>query len=133
LTTTSAVIYYYLVLRGSGCKKMRYGRELLKGSTDHLLLSLIGQEPTYGYQLIKEIGKRSGGYFEFKEGTIYTALHRLEKEGLIEGKWERIPNGQERRYYYLTKTGRRVLNEKKDEWRGFSAAVNLVTEPVNMG
>ena len=133
MTTPSAVIYYYLVVRGSGCKKMRYGRELLKGSTDHLLLSLIEQEPTYGYQLIKEIGKRSGGYFEFKEGTLYTALHRLEKEGLIEGKWERIPNGQERRYYYLTKMGRRVLNEKRDEWRGFSAAVNLVTKPANTG
>jgi len=126
-------VIHYLVLRGSGCEKMRCGRELLKGSTDHLLLSLIGQEPTYGYQLIKEIGKRSGGYFEFKEGTLYTALHRLEKEGLIEGKWERIPNGQERRYYYLSKTGRRVLNEKKDEWRGFSAAVNLVTEQANTG
>ena len=112
---------------------MRYGRELLKGSTDHLLLSLIRQEPTYGYQLIKEIGKRSGGYFEFKEGTLYTALHRLEKDGLIEGKWERIPNGQERRYYYLTQMGSRVLNEKKDEWRGFSAAVNLVTEQANTG
>jgi len=110
---------------------MRYGRELLKGSTDHLLLSLIGQEPMYGYQLIKEIGKRSGGYFEFKEGTLYTALHRLERVGLIEGKWERIPNGQQRRYYYLTKMGRRVLNEKRDEWRGFSAAVNLVTEQAN--
>lgn len=126
-------VIHYLVVRGSGCEKMRCGRELLKGSTDHLLLSLIGQEPTYGYQLIKEIGKRSGGYFEFKEGTLYTALHRLEKEGLIEGKWERIPNGQERRYYYLSKTGRRVLNEKKDEWRGFSAAVNLVTEQANTG
>jgi PadR family transcriptional regulator, regulatory protein PadR len=112
---------------------MRYGRELLKGSTDHLLLSLIGQGPTYGYQLIKEIGKRSEGYFEFKEGTLYTALHRLEKEGLIEGKWERTSSGQERRYYYLTKRGLSVLTEKRDEWRGFSAAVNLVTEPTNVG
>jgi DNA-binding PadR family transcriptional regulator len=112
---------------------MKYGRELLKGSTEHLILSLIDQEPMYGYQLIKEIGKRSGGYFEFKEGTLYTALHRLEREGLFQGKWERISNGQERRYYYLTKMGRRVLNEKRDEWRGFSAAVNLVTGPANTG
>jgi PadR family transcriptional regulator PadR len=112
---------------------MRYGRELLKGSTEHLLLSLMGQEPMYGYQLIKEIGKRSGGYFEFKEGTLYTALHRLEREGLIESKWECTSSGQERRYYHLTKKGRCVLNEKRDEWLGFAAAVNLVTEPTNMG
>jgi len=111
---------------------MRYGRELLKGNTDHLLLSLIGQEPMYGYRLIKEIGKRSEGYFEFKEGTLYTALHRLERERLIESNWKRISNGQERRYYYLTKKGRRVLNEKRSEWRGFSTAVNLVTEPAQI-
>jgi len=112
---------------------MKYGRELLKGSTDHLVLSLIEQEPTYGYQLIKEIGKRSGGYFQFKESTLYPALHRLENEGFVKGKWERLPNGQDRRYYYLTESGRRVLNAKRDEWLGFSAAVNLVIEPVKMG
>ena len=112
---------------------MKYGRELLKGSTDHLVLSLIEQEPTYGYQLIKEIGKRSDGYFQFKESTLYPALHRLENEGFVKGKWERLPNGQDRRYYYLTESGRRVLNAKRDEWLGFSAAVNLVIEPVKMG
>jgi PadR family transcriptional regulator PadR len=111
---------------------MKYGRELLKGSTDHLLLSLLEQEPMYGYQLIKEIGKRSGGYFQFKESTLYPALHRLEREGLIRGKWQRLPSGLERRYYYLTESGRRVLNAKRDEWLGFSAAVNLVIEPVKV-
>lgn len=111
---------------------MKYGRELLKGSTDHLLLFLIGQEPTYGYKLIKEIERRSGGYFQFKEGTLYPALHRLERDGLIEGKWERLSNGQERRYYYLTELGQRVLSEKRNEWQGFSAAVNLVIEPASI-
>ena len=112
---------------------MRYGRELLKGSTEHLLLSLIEREPMYGYQLIKEIGRRSGGYFQFREGTIYPALHRLEKEGLIVGKWKRISNGLERRYYYITELGHRVLNQKRDEWLGFSAAVNLIIEPAKAG
>lgn len=111
---------------------MRYGRELLKGSTDHLLLSLLKQEPMYGYQLIKEIERRSGGYFQFKEGTLYPALHRLEREGLVKGKWERLPSGQERRYYYLTEKGSRVLNEKRNEWLGFSAAVNLVIQPAKV-
>jgi len=111
---------------------VRYGRELLKGSTEHLILSLIGQEPMYGYRLIKEMEKRSGGYFRFKQGTLYPALHRLEKDKLIQGKWERLPNGQERRYYYLTELGQRALDEKRAEWEGFSAAVNLVIEPANL-
>ncbi len=88
---------------------MRYGRELLKGSTDHLILSLIRQEPMYGYQLIKEMGRGAGGYFQFKESTLYPALLRLKREGLIRGKWENIPNGQELGYYYLTELGHRVL------------------------
>lgn len=130
----SCAIHYgmeYLVVRGMGCEKVRYGRELLKGSTEHLILSLIGREPMYGYQLIKEMGKRSGGYFQFKEGTLYPALHRLEKEGLIKGKWKRLSTGQERRYYYLTELGLRALNEKRAEWRSFAAAVNLIIGPPN--
>jgi PadR family transcriptional regulator PadR len=110
---------------------MGYKRELLKGSTDSLLLSLIGNKPMYGYQLIKEMGRRSGGYFQFSEGTLYPALHRLEREGLIQGKWEHSPGGQERRYYYLTPKGHQVLVEKATEWQRFATAVNMIIEPVN--
>ena len=110
---------------------MSYTPELLKGSTDALILSLIGQHSAYGYQLIKEIERRSKGFFQFRESTIYPALHRLEKDGLIEGRWRRLPTGQERRYYYLTPKGKRSLARKKAEWRGFSAAVNLIMEPSN--
>ena len=105
---------------------MTYGRELLKGSTDSLILSLIKEKPRYGYQLVKELEKRSQGYFRFKEGTLYPALHRLEKEGLLEGRWGLSSNGQERRYYYITPKGEAILAEKRSEWRGFSAAVNLI-------
>jgi len=113
--------------------KVRYGRELLKGSTDSLILSLFGEQPMYGYQLIKEMEKKSSGYFQFKEGTLYPALHRMEKEGLIIGKWQQIPSGQERRYYYLTTKGRKILSEKRAEWREFSAAVNLIMGPATSG
>jgi len=109
-----------------------YRRELLKGSTDSLLLSLIGNKPMYGYQLIKEMERRSAGYFQFREGTLYPALHRLEKEGLIEGKWEHAPGGQERRYYYLMEEGRRVLIEKAAEWQRFATAVNMIIEPIDL-
>ncbi|MBI2855135.1 MAG: helix-turn-helix transcriptional regulator [Chloroflexi bacterium] len=107
-----------------------YGRELLKGSTDSLLLYLISEGPTYGYRIIKELEKRSNGYFCFREGTLYPALHRLEKAGLIEGTWERLPNGQERRYYHITEQGSKILAEKLVEWRGFSTAINLVIQPM---
>jgi PadR family transcriptional regulator PadR len=109
---------------------LSYERELLKGSTDSLLLSLINRHPTYGYQIIKELEKRSKGYFQFKEGTLYPALHRLEKAGLIQGKWQRLPGGQERRYYYMTPKGQKALAERLVVWQDFSTAVALIVQPT---
>jgi DNA-binding PadR family transcriptional regulator len=110
---------------------MAYRSQLLKGSAETLLLSLIAQKPMYGYQIIKELEKRSRGYFKFREGTLYPALHRLEKEGLIIGRWERLPSGRERRYYQVTEKGLGMLKEKLEEWHGFATAVNLVTQPIS--
>ena len=109
---------------------MNSKRELLKGSTDSLLLCLLNSHQMYGYQIIKELGKRSDGYFQFKEGTLYPALHRLEKTGLVRGKWEKLPGGQERRYYYITEKGQEALSERLAIWRGFAEAVNLIMLPV---
>ena len=110
---------------------MKYERELLKGSTDTLLLSLINRQSTYGYKIIKELDKESKGYFQFKEGTLYPALHRLEKAGLLEGKWQRLPTGQERRYYYITARGQKALAERMAVWQSFSAAVAMIMQPAS--
>ena len=108
---------------------MNYSRELLKGSTDSLLLFLLSKQPMYGYQIIKELEKKSKGYFQFKEGTLYPALHRLEREGLIKGNWQKLPSGQERRYYYIQEKGQQVLSEKMTIWSNFAKAVNAVIQP----
>ena len=105
-----------------------YRRELLKGSTETLLLSLLANEAMYGYQLVKEMDKRSSGYFRFKEGTLYPALHRLERDDVVEGKWETSPNGQDRRYYHITAKGRTRLGAMLKEWNSFTRAVNLVAQ-----
>jgi PadR family transcriptional regulator PadR len=109
---------------------LNYERELLKGSTDSLLLSLINRQSTYGYNIIKELQKRSKGYFQFKEGTLYPALHRLEKAGLLQGKWQRLPGGQERRYYHITPKGQKALVERLAVWQSFSTAVALIVQPT---
>ncbi len=107
-----------------------YDSDLLRGNTDSLLLFLINEHgQTYGYRLIKEIEERSGGYFRFKEGTVYPALRKLENEGLIRGTWEKLPNGQERRYYSMTDRGREFLREKIDMWKSFASAMALVMKP----
>lgn len=109
---------------------MEYRRELLKGNTETILLSLLKDQPMYGYQIIKELERRSQGYFKFREGTLYPALHRLETSGLVRGSWERLPSGKERRYYHLTEKGLEFLEAKISEWLGFSSAVNLVMQPT---
>ena len=105
--------------------------ELMKGSIDSLLLSLIGQQPMYGYQIIKELEGRSQGYFKFKEGTLYPALHRLEKMGLVTGRWQALPGGRQRRYYHINEKGRKILVEKTAQWRDFFAAMNLIIQPTS--
>jgi len=106
--------------------------ELMQGSSESLLLYLVGQQPMYGYQIIKELDRKSEGYFKFKEGTLYPALHRLEKAGLVVGKWQMLSSGRQRRYYYITEKGQRVLAEKMGQWRDFLTAMNLVIKPVSI-
>jgi PadR family transcriptional regulator PadR len=109
-----------------------YSRELLKGAADTLVLSTFAEGEKYGYQVVKEIEQRSDGFFRFKEGTVYPILHRLERQGLLQARWESMPNGMERRYYSLTAAGRAALQNKVEEWTGFARAVNLVTASTGL-
>ncbi len=102
---------------------------LIKSNIDSLLLCLLNRKSMYGYQIIKELEDRSQGYFKFKEGTLYPALHRLEKSGLIQGQWEILPNSQQRKYYHLTEKGCASLVEKKSNWNEFFNAMNLIIQP----
>jgi PadR family transcriptional regulator, regulatory protein PadR len=104
-----------------------YSKELLKGSADTLVLSAFAEGEKYGYQVVKELERRSEGFFRLKEGTLYPILHRLERQDLLSARWETMPNGSERRYYALTTRGRRVLDEKLTEWQSFVQAVGRVT------
>ena len=103
-----------------------YHKELLKGNTETLLLSLLADEAMYGYRIVKEMERRSSGYFQFKEGTLYPALHRLNEAGLVQGDWRDVESGVPRRYYTITAKGRTVLEERQTEWQRFSRAVNSV-------
>ena len=107
-------------------------RELMKVNIDSLLLCLISQQSMYGYQIIKELGRKSQGYFNFKEGTLYPALHRLEKAGLILSKWQMLPNGRHRRYYYITARGQQMLVAKRNQWQDFFTAMNLIIQPAHI-
>lgn len=104
---------------------MRYSKELLKGSTSTLVMSVLQSKDLYGYKIIRDLEIRSENAFEMSEGTLYPILHALEKEGYLESYWETY-DGRERKYYHLTKKGIKELEEKKSEWKSFSASVDRV-------
>lgn len=102
----------------------------LKVDIESLLLYIVADSPSYGYRIIKQLEARSKGYFKFKEGTLYPVLHRLERAGLIQGRWQTLPNGRQRKYYHITAKGRAALVEKTGQWRDFVTAMSLVTRPL---
>ncbi len=102
-------------------------REELKGHLDLLLLATLRDRELHGYALIEELKKGSGGTFELPEGTIYPALHRLERSGLLSSRWS-SETGRRRRVYHLTRKGVGALDERKQAWQQFSRGVNLVVQ-----
>jgi DNA-binding PadR family transcriptional regulator len=103
--------------------------EELKGHLDALLLAVIAAEPAHGYAIVERLRERSGGAFDLPEGTVYPALHRLEKAGLLRSRW--APGAtRRRRVYEVTARGRRALGQRLDEWRDFAHAVDSVLNGV---
>ena len=105
---------------------MKINKELMKGSTSILILSLLEKEDMYGYQITHELKKLSENVFELKEGTLYPMLHSLENEKAIESYWIDADNGKRRKYYRITKTGKTLLEDKKSEWETYTRAINSV-------
>jgi PadR family transcriptional regulator PadR len=95
-------------------------KDLRKGSARVLILAMLAEKPMYGYQIAKELKRRSKGYFAFKEGTLYPALHGLEKKGLLTSQWQVVDKGPSRKYYQLTDDGRKALTDSTEEWTTFS-------------
>lgn len=105
---------------------MEIDKELLKGSISIIVLRIISNHDSYGYEIIKEIDDASNGRLSFKEGTLYPILHALEKEKLIESYWESSEVGRKRKYYRLTNDGKSALIRKMNDFQYFVDTVNLV-------
>ena len=105
---------------------MSFDRELLKGSITLLILKLLSEREMYGYQIIQEADRRSERAFQFKEGTLYPALHLLERRGFLRSEWREAKSGRERKYYALTAKGRKLAERSHREWKSFIKAVDAV-------
>jgi PadR family transcriptional regulator, regulatory protein PadR len=99
--------------------------EALKGHLDLLLLTIMEDGPSHGYAVMEELRDRTDGAIDLPEGTIYPALHRLERAGLLVSSWSEV-NGRRRRSYSLTPGGKKAAQEKRREWSAFALTVQRV-------
>jgi transcriptional regulator len=100
--------------------------ELKKGSAELLILSLVEVRARHGYEIGKMIEAQSGGDLRFNAASLYPLLYRLEQRAWIEGRWVEKAGQRRRRYYRITKQGRRTLAAQRNTWRAFVAAVNRI-------
>lgn len=103
-------------------------KEIKKGSIDILIISLIAKRDMYGYEIAKTIKDKSNNLYEMGEGTLYSALKRLEKNDTLEFYWGDSESGARRKYYRITDTGKKVLEEKMNEWNEVNKLVQVCYE-----
>ena len=100
----------------------------MNGVPELLILKLLQQDEMYGYEILQEAARRSANAFEFKEGTLYPALHQLERKGQIKSEWRTAENGRERKYYSLTAKGKKTAREYEKQWHHLAGAIAAVLE-----
>lgn len=108
---------------------LRYGRELLRGSLELMVLSDLGRGERYGYQILTSLRERSDGRVDLKAGTLYPILHKLEREKCVRCRWD-DSSGRDRKFYELTDIGRKRLEDDAREWLDYAACVKRFLRPV---
>lgn len=106
---------------------MRMDKSMISGSTSMLVLRLLEEGDLYGYQMIERLRERSNYVFELKAGTLYPLLHGMEEKGFLTS-YEQEEGGKVRKYYHLTRDGKKALKEKEEEWNTYRSAVERVLQ-----
>ena len=107
--------------------------DLLRGALEPVVLELIAGGASYGYEIVRAVQQASQGELLAQEGTLYPALHRLEKRGYLRAEWKDSPEGRRRKHYRLTAEGRRHLEGLRQEWAAFSRTVNRILGTACVG
>ena len=102
--------------------------DMLKGTLDMLILQTLAPGAAHGHTIAHVIERRSEDVLLVEHGSLYPALHRLEKSELVEGKWQTLASGQQRKYYHITEKGSATLAEKRSSWVEFLTAMNLIIQ-----
>jgi PadR family transcriptional regulator, regulatory protein PadR len=101
------------------------GGDPIRGHVETMVLGALRDGPTHGYGLIVRLRELSRGAFDLKEGTVYPALHRLERDGKLESSWS-LDSGRRRRVYALTPAGEKALSTEREAWKAFAQGMSGV-------
>ena len=105
---------------------MSINKDLVAASSTPLVLAILAAADSYGYAILKRVRELSGGELEWTDGMLYPVLHRLERSGLIESRWESAESGRRRKYYRITEAGRVQLNDERRQWRTVDRALEKI-------
>jgi DNA-binding PadR family transcriptional regulator len=123
-----------LATRGDGARE--YGRDspgpvsinkdLVAATSTPLVLAILAEGDSYGYAILKRVRELSGGELEWTDGMLYPVLHRLERSGFVDSRWEKTESGRRRKYYRVTKDGREQLADERRQWRAVDETLRKV-------
>ncbi|MGK7311875.1 MAG: PadR family transcriptional regulator [Candidatus Longimicrobiales bacterium M2_2A_002] len=105
---------------------MSINKDLVAASSTPLVLAILAEGDSYGYAILKRVRELSGGELEWTDGMLYPVLHRLERSGLVESRWEKSESGRRRKYYRVTEAGLEQLAEERRQWRTVDEALRQV-------
>ena len=116
----------------------KLSKKTLDGNVETLILAVLGDGPTYGYDLVNRLNERGGGLLKMGEGTIYPVLHRMEERGLLTATWRDGPlssggGGRRRKYYRVTVAGKKAMAENRAQWQGLVTVMENVLKPGPRG
>lgn len=105
---------------------MEINKDLIAASSTPIVLAILAEGDSYGYAILQRVRELSGGHMDWTDGMLYPVLHRLERLGLVEARWEVAESGRRRKYYRVTRDGRAQLAEERRQWQAVDATLRNV-------
>ncbi|MCX7514727.1 PadR family transcriptional regulator [Frateuria hangzhouensis] len=111
---------------------MAINKDLIAASSTPIVLAILAEGDSYGYAILQRVRELSGGHMEWTDGMLYPVLHRLERLGHIEARWEVAESGRRRKYYRVTPTGRDQLAEERRQWQAVDATLRSIWNALSI-
>jgi DNA-binding PadR family transcriptional regulator len=112
---------------------MEISKDLMAASSTPIVLAILAEDDSYGYAILHRVREISGGRMEWTDGMLYPVLHRLERLGHVEARWETAESGRRRKYYSITRAGKAQLAEDRKQWEAVDATIRGIWNALSLG